>query len=388
MKILLPKIAFLTLLIVTPLACVGTEDSQSSLRAADAFKYTGSIHVSLADLTAANKDDYRLAFAAGLKVNSLGVCPLRTITDAASCKAGVTGYIDTESTSETATKRFFKAKDGVKIQDNLILALQGFDSAGAVVDTRVIRFTAGTTASAAATGAAAAGKDFETKGSGGKTGAYDGTYGTSGQFKMIAATDNSATKSHGLLIFLHGSTASSYADFAEANAPAAAQNGLMSVSVLAPNGQGWNEGDQTQNAQALDELIEETLFKQYNIDKRKIFFHGQSSGSGFLSSHFVPLYGKNFGGGAMMLCGAKEPEPKIDVTDAEKKSFRLYYDLTVDDKTWTDFLVPSIEAYRKAGLTVESTSEGKNQKPGGHCQFDQQAIISEKIPEIMKANGL
>ena len=100
----------------------------------------------------------------------------------------------------------------------------------------------------------------------------------------------------------------------------------------------------------------------------------------------MALYGKNFGGGALMLCGASQPEAQVAVTDEMKRGFRLYYDLTTDDGIWTDRLVPSIQAYRGAGLQVASTSEGQ-QKPGGHCQFDQQAIIGEMIPAMMRANG-
>ncbi len=374
--------------LAAPLACTDSDDGASTLRAVDSFNYTGSIRVSLAEGSAV-VNEYRLNFAADPKVQALGLCPLKTVNDATNCRPGVKGYYATDVSSETPTKRFFRAKNVAVLQENLILALQGTDNAGTVVDTRIIRFNKGTPATVGTgttSGAGATAANFETKGTGGKTGAYDGTFGTGGRFKMVAPTDNSTTKSHGLLIFLHGSSASSYAEFAEANAPVAQRNGLMSVSVLAPNGQGWNESDGTQAARYLDELIEGTLFKQYNIDKRKIFFHGQSSGSGFLSSHFVALYGKNFGGGALMLCGASQPEAQVAVTDEMKRGFRLYYDLTTDDGIWTDRLVPSIQAYRGAGLQVESTSEGQ-QKPGGHCQFDQQAIIAEKIPAMMKANG-
>jgi predicted esterase len=374
-------------LVAAPLACIEVDETASSLRAADAFNYTGSIRVSLGEPTPV-ANEYRLHFSANTTVQSLGLCSLRTVSDAASCKPGVQGYYETEVTTETAARRFFRAKNVAVLQEGLILALQGIDNTGAVLDTRVIRFNAGSGGSGTATGTGTGTSTnaYETKGSGGQTGAYDGTFGQGGRFKMVAASDNSATKSHGLLVFLHGSTASNYAEFAQANAQVAQQNGLMSVSVLAPNGQGWNETDGREAAKYLDDLIEGKLFKEYNIDRRKIFFHGQSSGAGFLSSHFVAMYGKNFGGGALMLCGASRPEVNVEVNDAMKAGFRLYYDLTTNDEIWTDRLVPSIEAYRAAGLKVESTSEGQ-QKPGGHCQFDQQQILSEKIPEILRLNG-
>lgn len=380
--------AFALIALLTATGCTDGGDDGSTLRAGETYTYTGSIMVSLADVTDASNNEYRLGFAADLKVQALGLCPLRTVNDATSCRPGVKGYYATEVVSETATKRFFRAKNVAVVQENLILALTGTDNAGLAVDTRIVRFNKGTpgTAGAGTTPGAGTATTYETKGSGGKTGAYDGTFGQNGRFKMVAPTDNSLTKSHGLLVFLHGSTASSYAEFAQQNAQVAQSNGLMSVSVLAPNGQGWNESDGTEAARYLADLIEGTLFKQYNVDKRKIFFHGQSSGSGFLSSHFIGLYGKNFGGGALMLCGASQPEVQVAVTDEMKRGFRLYYDLTTNDGIWTDRLVPSIQAYRTAGLTVESTSEGQ-QKPGGHCQFDQQQIIGEKIPAMMRANG-
>lgn len=390
MNHLLPKMA-LTLLLA-PLACTDHDDG-SDVRANDAYAYGGSIRLSLAEVTDAQKNEYRLNFAADTKVQALGLCPLRTVNEAGNCKPGVKGYYATEVTGENGGKRFFRAKNVAVLQDNLILALQGTDAGGVTVDTRIIRFNTGAgvgtgngNGGVGVGGAGATATSFETKGTGGRTGAYDGTFGQGGQFKMVVPADAS-TKAYGLLVFLHGSTASNYAEFAQRNQAVAERNGLMSVSVLAPNGQGWNETDGTQNARYLDDLIEGKLFKEYNIDKRKIFFHGQSSGSGFLSSHFVALYGKNFGGGALMLCGASKPEPQVAVTDDMKQHFRLYYDLTTNDGIWTDQLVPAIQGYRAAGLTVESTSEGNNQKPGGHCEFDQQQILGEKLPQMMKANG-
>ena len=353
--------------------------------------YAGSIRVSLGAATDTAQAEYRLNFATSLSVQRLGICVLKKVGTAAACRVGDANFFETEVVRETATRRYFKAKSVAVLQDNLILVLQGLGTSGAVVDTRIVKFNsrlgpdAGQTAGTA--GDAGAGKSYETKGSGGKTGAYDGTFGQGGRFKMVAASDNSLQKSHGLLIFLHGSTASSYEEFAQANASVAAANGLMSVSVLAPNGQGWNESDSNEAALYLDGLLKNVLFKQYNVDKRKIFFHGQSSGSGFLSSHFVALYGKDYGGGALMLCGASPPQASFVAPAEMKKRFRLYYDLTVDDGIWTDQLAPAVAAYRAAGLTVETTSEGNQQKPGGHCQFDQQAILAEKLPAMIKANG-
>ena len=153
---------------------------------------------------------------------------------------------------------------------------------------------------------------------------------------------------------------------------------LIPVSVLAHNGGGWNEGDQTQNARTLNAFIQDELLPKYNIDKRRIFFSGQSSGGGFLSSHFIALHGANYQGGAFCLCGMQPPQ-RFTATEAMKTGFKVHFEITTGDGIWTSSFQPSVQAYQNAGLTVTSDST----KRGGHCQFDQAQVIEQRIGAML-----
>ena len=78
-----------------------------------------------------------------------------------------------------------------------------------------------------------------TKGSGGPTG-FNELQSTGGLSYQLDAP--AAAGPHGLLVLLHGSTASNYREFVPMMAQVAAAHDLIRVSVLAPNGKGWNEG--------------------------------------------------------------------------------------------------------------------------------------------------
>ena len=140
-------------------------------------------------------------------------------------------------------------------------------------------------------------------GTGGVTGAYiiypNSPLSTSGlQYRIFTMTPV-ANRPQGLLLFLHGSTASNYVNGLGMFAQVAQQYDMIRVSVLAPNGQGWNEGGaaaQQQAATMLNTLIQKDLLTKYNIDTQKIFLTGQSSGAGFLSQYFVPMFAQNIAG--------------------------------------------------------------------------------------------
>jgi len=69
--------------------------------------------------------------------------------------------------------------------------------------------------------------------------------------------------------------------------PSFARHWTIPVSVLAPNGQGWNEGNQERAAELLHRLIQEDLYRLYDVDETRVLFSGQSSGGGFLASNFI-----------------------------------------------------------------------------------------------------
>jgi len=216
------------------------------------------------------------------------------------------------------------------------------------------------------------------KGAGGPTGAN--TLKSAGNLSfMINAPTTPPAKAPGLLVLLHGSGASNYAQFVGMMATVATQQNLIRVSVLAPNGQGWNEGNQTSAAELLHQLVQQDLLAKYDIDLTRIVFSGQSSGGGFLSTHFLPAHAKDYRGGAFLQCGAAKPVLPLAPDAATKANFKLHFEITTGDTIWPQSYIESTAAYAAAGMTLTKD----NTKPGGHCAFDQQAVIQAHIATIL-----
>jgi predicted esterase len=219
-----------------------------------------------------------------------------------------------------------------------------------------------------------------TKGTGGPTGQSELT-STGGLGYMINAPP-AGTKPRGLLVLLHGSTASNYKTFVSMMATVATKHDLIRVSVLAPNKQGWNEGNQQNAAALLHRVLQEDLFPKYDIDLSRVFFSGQSSGGGFLSSHFLPLHAKDYRGGAFMQCGAAPPFTSFTPDAATKQGLRLHFEITTGDTIWPTSYANAVTAYTNAGMSLTKD----NTKTGGHCAFDQQQVILDRIATMLPAN--
>jgi predicted esterase len=184
---------------------------------------------------------------------------------------------------------------------------------------------------------------------------------------------------HGLLVLLHGSTASNYENFVPMMQDVAARYDLIPVSVLAPNGQGWNEGNQVTAAELLHALVQEDLYTQYDIDTSRVLFSGQSSGGGFLASNFVPAHAADYVGGALFQCGAAPPNIPFSPDAETRESFRLHFELTTGDPIWPESYAAALVAYREVDMQLSEDST----KPGGHCQFDQQQVILDHIEFLL-----
>jgi predicted esterase len=215
-----------------------------------------------------------------------------------------------------------------------------------------------------------------TGGSGGIAGPADLKSKGNLSFKINAPAGN---PTQGLLVLLHGSGASNYASFVLMMQTVATRYGLIPVSVLAPNGQGWNEGNQAQAAQLLNRLIQEDLFPKYDIDKAKIVFSGQSSGGGFLSSNFVPAYANAYRGGAFLQCGAAPPAITFTPDATTRANFRLHFEITTGDSIWPVYYAQAVQRYTDAMMQLTKD----NAKSGGHCQFDQQQVIEDHIKFVL-----
>ncbi len=216
------------------------------------------------------------------------------------------------------------------------------------------------------------------KGTGGTTGQNE-LKSTGGLSYIINVPATAPAKPRGLLVLLHGSTASNYREFITMMATVATANNLIRVSVLAPNGQGWNEGNQTTAAESLHKLLQQDLLPKYDIDLSRVVFSGQSSGGGFLSSYFLPLHAKDYRGGAFLQCGAAPPVPTFAPDAATKQGFRLHFEITTGDTIWPASYKNAVTAYTSAGMTLTKDDT----KAGGHCQFDQQAVIQAHIATVL-----
>jgi hypothetical protein len=216
------------------------------------------------------------------------------------------------------------------------------------------------------------------KGTGGATGQNE-LKSTGGLSYIVNVPAVAPAKPRGLLVLLHGSTASNYRELITMMATVASTHDLIRVSVLAPNGQGWNEGNQTTAAESLHKLIQQDLLPKYDVDLSRVLFSGQSSGGGFLSSYFLPLHAKDYRGGAFLQCGAAPPVPAFAPDAATKQGFRLHFEITTGDTIWPTSYKNAVAAYSTAGMTLTKDDT----KPGGHCAFDQQAVIQAHIATIL-----
>ena len=216
------------------------------------------------------------------------------------------------------------------------------------------------------------------KGTGGPTGQNE-LKSAGGLSYVINVPAAAATKPRGLLVLLHGSTASNYRELVTIMATVASQHDFIRASILAPNGQGWNEGNQTTAANLLDQAIQQDILTKYDVDLSRIVFSGQSSGGGFLSSYFLPLHAKNYRGGAFMQCGAAPPVPTFAPDAATKLGLRLHFEITTGDPIWPDSYKAAVAAYTTAGMTLTKDDT----KPGGHCAFDQGAVVAAHLATIL-----
>lgn len=215
-----------------------------------------------------------------------------------------------------------------------------------------------------------------TGGSGGPVGPAE-LVSTGGLSYQIDAPASDAPR--GLLILLHGSTASNYENFIRLMRDVASEYDLIPVSVLAPNGQGWNEGNQVRAAELLHQLIQEDLYTRYDVDTTRVLFSGQSSGGGFLASNFIPAHARDYQGGAFLQCGAAPPNIAFTPTPETRQNFRLHFEITTEDPIWPEYYALAISAYSSAQMQLSMD----NTKPGGHCQFDQQQVILDHIDFVL-----
>ncbi|KAI3537102.1 hypothetical protein CSPX01_10400 [Colletotrichum filicis] len=210
----------------------------------------------------------------------------------------------------------------------------------------------------------------------------------------------------GLHVLLHGDSGSSFFEMPNQGV----KNNLAGVTVLSPDrnlhwggGSGFNRTDGVAHAQAVNDLVFQTLPKYMAFNSSNVFFSGISGGSLLLSGYFMPAHMGNFAGNGVMLgCGAMEPRVEVSQPsrDALMKT-RLHYQSTQKElQHLQGSISATMKAYEKVvkdkGMEIEAINklQTANNKPvGGHCQFDEKGfdsgiqLIADNYAAIMQGGN-
>lgn len=243
-------------------------------------------------------------------------------------------------------------------------------------------------------------------------------------YRIWAPASNSPDKPHPLVVYLHGDTGSNFGpreiypqvderyeshgqdrptlDQARFEAEKGAElwNEVIFVSILSPSDNGrfitWTSGlnraVRDRHADMVHGLVQHlTESGDYHIDANHVYFVGQSGGAIFLSATFMPRYGTEYKGGAVMLCGGEPPRQDLQFTPSEefKDHFAMHFQTTEGEY---DRLAPAIrrgfDSYRQIlGVTERVTYEKKGD--GGHCQFPTQSqptLLNRVLSRMMDLN--
>ncbi len=207
---------------------------------------------------------------------------------------------------------------------------------------------------------------------------FKDAYGRTGKYRIDRPGSGSR---RGVLVYFHGSgaTANYAANFAEL-ATIAHRFELTPVALQAPDGAiTWAEKGPSSGrisyAQAL--LKREVFGKSPSLDINKTIFVGVSAGATFVAGDFLPSHIKDYGGGAVLLCGGASPIYPIKIATT-KKDFKMYVAIHPTDFLFGQTMM-GVDFWRKRGLTVKTIQSAG----GGHCGFDLNAAMLEGIGFVL-----
>lgn len=118
---------------------------------------------------------------------------------------------------------------------------------------------------------------------------------------------------------------------------------MICVPILTPNADEtwWSTGNS--NADFVNSLVSNVIFKQYNIDRSRIWLSGFSGGAQFISQYLVPEYSALFvDGGAVIAGGGGQPNGNDDpstinpFTTYFKQHFAMHWYTFTGDTGWDD----------------------------------------------------
>lgn len=202
-----------------------------------------------------------------------------------------------------------------------------------------------------------------------------------GKYGKYTIDRPSSDAKRGALVYFHGSgaTKSYAANFSELM-QVAQKFDLTPVALQAPDGAiTWAEkGPPSGRVPYVQALLKTEVFgKSPNLDINKTIFVGVSAGATFVAGDFLPSYFKDYGGGAVLLCGGASPIYPMKIATSIK-DFKMYVAIHP-----TDFLfgqtIMGVDFWRNRGITVKTIQPAG----GGHCGFDLNAAMLEGIGFVL-----
>lgn len=189
-------------------------------------------------------------------------------------------------------------------------------------------------------------------------------------------------KSNRLVVFFHGDGgAKKFESSAKTFSRIAKEKKFDFLAVQAPGGKNWHDNG-WEHGQWVSDLLR-------NVRKPKkqhsyVIFAGISGGAVFIQGQFLPLFGAEFRGGALLLCGGAPSliSAGADITMANygedpKKTLSIYLAINRGDYIFKQASA-GIKAYKAFGMKVhEDILNGK-----GHCQFDRAKRFKKGIEKI------
>lgn len=189
---------------------------------------------------------------------------------------------------------------------------------------------------------------------------------------------------YGLMIFFHGSGGGpGYKHNLHRLKTVGKAFKLWPLAIRAPNGRNWpNTDPQKDNgfSNYVVDLLRKEVFKWPIIDSDKVVFVGWSAGSTFLAGDFLPFFGWEFKGGAVLLCGGGLPY-HMGIANLKEliKNQRLYFRIGTGDFLYQQARDVA-NFYRDAGVWVR----GKMPKESGHCSFSMETELSAGLKVLFQ----
>lgn len=155
--------------------------------------------------------------------------------------------------------------------------------------------------------------------------------GTRASTYNLFAKGVDTTKPVGLVLHMHGDGGWDFKnpdDMIEGVSKSAAKHDLITISMFTPDKKTvtWYE-DGDANGKWIRALLEQQIYKQYNIDRNRVWLIGYSGGSTFMSNYFLRQQSSLFCGGAAMFFGGGGDfgRKSTPIAASFKKSFRMHF---------------------------------------------------------------